>query len=99
MLNQHDLSSEEPRISNNPQPGYAEKTIAKIKEIPRRSNVGETGFDAMGIVVLELANDGSPALIVNEPPAPSPADIFHYDQMIRRIQSHYESRFASLLAG
>ena len=32
-----------------------------------------------------------------DPRAPPPADLFHYDQMIRRIQSTYEGRFANLL--
>ena len=54
------------------------------------------GFDAIGIVVVELANDGAPATLVQDPPAPPPSDIFHYDQMIRRIQSLYEGRFADL---
>ena len=31
------------------------------------------------------------------PPAPSASDIFHYEQMVRRIQSIHEGRFANLL--
>jgi len=91
------LSEAAPTVTNHRQPRVTERTLEKIREIPRRTNVGEVGFDAIGIVVIELANDGSPAVIVNSPPAPRPSDLFHYDQMIRRIQSTYEGRFANLL--
>ena len=97
LRNPHNLLGASPVVSKHTQPRDAEKTIAKIQEIPRRANVGEIGFDALGIVVVELSNDGSPATLVRGPPAPPPADIFHYDQMIRRIQSLYEGRFANLL--
>ena len=90
------LSDGSPTETTHTQPRDAERTIAKIREIPRRANLGETGFDALGIVVVELSNDGTPATLVEGPPAPPPADIFHYDQMIRRIQSLYEGRFANL---
>ena len=94
--NLRNLSSGSPIVSKHAQPRDAERTIAKIQEIPRRANVGEVGFDALGIVLIELANDGTPVTLVQGPPAPSAADIFHYDQMIRRIQSIYEGRFANL---
>ena len=90
------LSDGPPTVTTHTQPRDTERTIAKIREIPRRANIGETGFDALGIVVVELSNDGTPATLVEGPPAPPPADIFHYDQMIRRIQSLYEGRFANL---
>ena len=95
--NLRSLSHEPPVVNEHTQPRDAYRTIAKIREIPRRANVGEVGFDALGIVVVELSNDGTPAKLIRDPPAPPPADIFHYDQMIRRIRSLYEGRFASLL--
>ena len=90
------LPNATPTVTTHTQPRDAERTIAKLREIPRRANTGEVGFDAMGVVVIELANDGTPVKLVQDPPAPPPADIFHYDQMIRRIQSLYEGRFANL---
>ena len=95
--NLRNLSNVRPIVTNHAQPADAQKTIAKIREIPRRANAGEVGFDALGIVVVDLSNDGTPATVVQGPPAPPPADMFHYDQMIRRIQSLYEGRFANLL--
>lgn len=97
IRNPHNVDDSPAIVTTHSQPKDAERTIAKVREIPRRANVGDIGFDAIGIVVVELTNDGSPAVLVNEPPAPSAADIFHYDQMIRRIQSTYEGRFSSLL--
>jgi hypothetical protein len=69
------------------------RTIEKLKEIPRRTHGGTEGFDALGIVVMELQNDGSPLTIVTSPPAPAPGDVGHYDQMIRRIAATYSTRF------
>ena len=96
-LNKHNLSQQGAIVSAHNQPNDATRTIARIREIPRRTNVREVGFDAFGIVVVNLSNDGSPATLVQSPPAPAPTDIFHYDQMIRRIKSLYESRYADLL--
>ena len=96
--NRHNLSQQDAIVSTHNQPHDATRTIARIREIPRRANVREVGFDALGIVVVNLSNDGSPATLAQSSPAPLPTDIFHYDQMIRRIQSLYESRFADLLS-
>ena len=97
IRNPRSLQREAPTVTTHTQPTDAERTISKIREIPRRESVGNVGFDAVGIVLVELANDGTPALLVSGPPAPSSSDIFHYEQMIRRIQSIYEGRFANLL--
>ena len=55
-----------------------------------------TGFDGLAIIVVELANDGSPVTIVSGPPAPAPSDIFSYSSMISRVASEYDARFASI---
>lgn len=76
------------------QPEVTEKVIAKVEELPRRAALGQEGFDAMSIAVVECRNDGtSPVRLVTEPPAPRPGEIFHYDSMIRRVAHVYESRF------
>lgn len=95
-MNKFDLSKNDPVVSRNPQPERTEQTIEKIREIPRRTQGNQAGFDAVGIVVIKFRNDGSPVEIVREPPAPPVGDIFHYDQMVRRIQSLYEGKFAGL---
>jgi hypothetical protein len=83
-------------VTKHTQPKATERTIAKLEEIPRRTQGGVDGFDALGIVVIELRNDGSPVELVTQPPAPAPKDIWHYDQMIRRIASLYAAKFGNV---
>lgn len=86
-------------ISRHRQPHDTERMIEKIKEIRRRSGPmsGKAGFDAMGIMVVDMLNDGlSPATLVTDPPAPSPTSEFHYDQMIGRAAHLYDSNFGNV---
>ena len=94
--NKFDLSEHDPVISKHNQPRWAERTLNKLEELPRRSRHGEEGFDAFGIVVVDLVNDGSPVRVVEGPPAPQPADVWHYDQMIRRLVHAYDTQFAHI---
>lgn len=82
--------------NQEPQPKAAERTVAKIREIRRRSKTGDQGFDAMGIVLVEFRNDGSPCTISTKPPAPGPDDGDHYANMVGRISMLYASKFAAL---
>jgi hypothetical protein len=85
------------QISKHRQPDATAGVIEKLKELPRRSTVGQEGFDAMAIAVVDCRNDGhTPVRIVEKAPAPPPGDIFHYDSMIRRVAQIYESRFPRL---
>lgn len=95
-LNKFDLSLQEPVISQHRQPYWVERTIDKLEELPRRTRPSEEGFDAFGIVVLDMANDGSPAQVVEQPPAPRPADVWYYDQMIRRMVHDYDTSFSHI---
>jgi len=90
--NKH-LSNEQFLWSEHNQPKSAELTIAKIKEIPRRAKSNSDGYDAIGIVVIDFRNDGSPVLLVTSPPAPNDKDIFFYDRMIDRTCGAYSTRF------
>jgi hypothetical protein len=44
------------------QPRATQITMAKVAELPRRSATGQTGFDAMAMVVVDCKNDGSPGV-------------------------------------
>jgi hypothetical protein len=90
------LKDHTPVVTKHVQPKATERTIKKLEEIPRRTHSGAEGFDALGIVVLELKNDGSQVTIVTDPPAPASADVWHYDQMIRRIASLYANKFGNV---
>ena len=94
--NKHNLGSHAAVVTAHKQPKATERTIKKLEEIPRRTHGGAEGFDALGIVVLELRNDGTPVTVVTQSPAPAPADVWYYDQMIRRISSLYANKFGNV---
>jgi hypothetical protein len=95
-LNKHDLAVVPPVVSEHRQPLWASRAVAKLEELPRRTGRGHEGFDAFGIVVVDMANDGTPVRVVDGPPAPRPADVFHYDQMMRRLIHLYETAYTGL---
>ena len=95
-LNKADLKVAEPTITYHRQPRDAERTVAKLREIPRRTQPNAEGFDALGIVVVNMPNDGTRVTVFDEPPAPPTGDVLHYDQMIRRIASLYASKFGNV---
>lgn len=90
------LNQPQPDITIHRQPGDAIRTVEKLKELPRRLRTGEEGFDALGILVVDCRNDGSPVSLVEAPPAPASSDDYYYDQMIRRAASQYAGRFPRL---
>lgn len=83
-------------VTDHKQPGAALGVIAKVREMHRRTRAQEDGFDAIGIIVIDAKNDGSPIRLLNVPPALALGDDYHYDQMIRRIRQKYEVIFANI---
>jgi hypothetical protein len=83
-------------VARHNQPTVTVSVMQKMKEIPRRSKAMEEGFDALGIVIVVCANDGTEIELVSGPPAPPPTDDFSYGMMIRRIQHKYEVAFAGI---
>lgn len=76
------------------QPDAAEAVVRAISEIPRRTRLGDTGYDAMSIIVVECLNDGSsPVRLVADAPAPPPDTPFAYGSFIERLGHLYASRF------
>lgn len=91
------ISSPEAIVWNHEkQPNAAERAIAKVREIRRRSRAGDHGFDAIGVVVVDFRNDGSSCSIVAEPPAPTVDAIDSYVSLINRISSQYAQKFSAL---
>ena len=86
----------EPEWSTHDQPKSVNIAVDKVKQLPRRSKPGSEGYDALSIVVIECANDGSPVTLRVGPPAPQPRDSYHYATMIDRLRGLYETRFAQL---
>jgi hypothetical protein len=78
------------------QPRATEITKSKVAELPRRSATGQTGFDAIAVVVVDCKNDGSPVLLITDDPAPRRRDTFHYGSMILRLAQLYATRFKDI---
>lgn len=84
-------------VSNHKQPQNAELVINGLRELQRRSKVGDVGFDALGVVVIDCTNDGRPvSLVTAHPPAPLTTDDFDYGRFVRRTAQLYASRFSGV---
>jgi hypothetical protein len=82
-----------PQVTRHRQPEVGTRTVEKLAQIARRSRTGQGGFDAFGILCVQMRNDGGPVRLWDEAPAPEPGDVLHYDSMVRRLQQCYESPF------
>lgn len=95
--NKHDLQTVAPVVSAHRQPADAEKVIAGLRDLQRRSTVSDSGFDGLGVLVVHCANDGSAITHVTQhPPAPVAADDFDYSRFVHRLAQLYATRFAQL---
>jgi hypothetical protein len=86
----------DPHWSRHMQPRDAVLVIDKVKQLPKRSKVGDVGYDALAIALINAANDGSEVRLVTSSPAPQPGDIYHYSSMIDRAAHIYAMRFKDL---
>jgi hypothetical protein len=85
-----------PEWSRHNQPRDAMLAIEKAKQLPRRAKVGDQGYDAFSIGVIEMPNDGSAVSLITASPAPPAGDIYHYETMIARLSAIYATRFRDL---
>lgn len=83
-------------VNRHDQPRVTLRTLEKVRELARRSRVDDDGYDALGIVLVDMPNDGSAVHVKTDPPAPQTNDIDHYDRMIDRLATLYPSRFKEL---
>jgi hypothetical protein len=95
-VNNRRLGDTPAEVTEHRQPADTERVLKKVAEIPRRSASSESGFDGVGVTVLDLRNDGGPVTIVDAPPAPQPGDSFHYGSMIVRMANEYDTTFAQV---
>jgi len=96
IKNNFDISKNAPVVSHHDQPRDTERVIEKVLKLPRSSGTGKRGYDAIGLTVVDMRNDGGPVVQIDSSPAPQPGDILHYDQMIGRIKSRYTARFPQI---
>ena len=85
-----------PRWSTHTQPKSVDITLSKVQQLPRRSKTGIAGYDALGIIVVNCVNDGSPLRLHTASPAPQQQDNYHYATMIDRLRGIYDTRFAQI---
>jgi hypothetical protein len=96
LRNPWKLGTQPTNVTALNQPSEAESTLEKVAQLPRRSRIGQAGFDAFGVGMLECFNDGRPVRIVTKQPAPLPGAPFHYDSFIERIETLYAARFSGI---
>lgn len=82
------------KVTIHPQPKAAVRTIKKIEQLPRRTRRAEEGFDAVGVVAVNMRNDDSNVELVTSHPALPTKSLFTYDSMIQRTASLYASRYS-----
>ena len=84
--------------SYNQQPKSAAKTVSRLSSLEFRNRTADFGFDALGVLLVEARNDGTPWRIETraEFGAPRPGDNMHYTRMVQRISHDYGGRFAHL---
>jgi hypothetical protein len=82
--------------NHHTQPHAAERAVELVGSLPRRSGTIGNGYDGLGIVVVKLANDGSPMTLVSKLPAPAVGTPYHYDSMLMRMATEYDTRFATI---
>jgi hypothetical protein len=83
-------------VTTHPQPKAVQIVMEMVAKIPRRSAASESGFDGMGISVVDFDNMGGDVSLVTGPPAPAPGSTFHYDSMIVRMATEFDARFANI---
>ena len=94
--NKRSLATNPPVVTMHNQPKDTYRVIEKIAEIPRRSASSESGFDGLGVTVVDFRNDGGMVSLVEGFPAPPPGTQFHYSSMIVRMANEYDTIFARI---
>ncbi|WP_186073653.1 hypothetical protein [Burkholderia gladioli] len=97
-INKFDLSNKAPEVSKHIQPKSAQLILDGLRELQRRSSPADTGFDAIGVVLINCRNDGqAPISVSSESSAILPdTDDYHYTRFIERLATLYSLRCVSL---
>ena len=90
VRNPEGIESHKLVVSIHKQPHDYASVVQKIRELQPRAKTTESGFDGIGIVLVECRNDGSPVTLVD---APDTLKGFEYSRMIERVAHLFETRF------
>lgn len=89
-MNKYDLSQRHATVNQHPDHA-ARRAVDKVLELDRRTSPVGNGFDAFGITVISMRNDGSPVGLVVSPPAPDSDSPSSYQQMITTLADSYDA--------
>ncbi len=79
------------RVNVHRQPQDAWSVVEMIREAIPTTNAFQYGYDAIGVTVISCANDNSPVVLIDGPPAPASTNHHHYERMIRSLCSAYRN--------
>lgn len=79
------------------QPHDAQLAVEMLGSAIPTSGQFRFGYDAIGVTVIECANDGSAVILREANPAPQRHDHHHYERMIHGLCSLYRERFGTTL--
>lgn len=82
-------------VNPHKQPAAADKSLAAIVKIPRRSMESQVGFDGVGVTMLRCANDGSD-VVVDGLANSKITDILKYESFITRLAHLYATKFGAI---
>jgi len=85
-------------FSVHKQPRVAASMIQHLRGLRIRDEVGQVGFDAFCVFVVDCDNQSGCTLHTHAP-APQPGDPLHYDTFIERITRFYTERFGDRRRG
>jgi hypothetical protein len=80
-------------VTKHRQPAVTENMVNHLRGLVSREAVGNVGFDAFAIIVINCDNVG-PCTIHTGAPAPQPGDPDHYDSYVERVSRFYTERFS-----
>lgn len=98
-MNKHRITPQTTMSVNfHRQPDCSLRVISDcILKVARRSKTVESGFDALGMIVVDAKNDGSPVgLVTSGELVPLPNTILDYEYTIRKICSEYGNRHSNV---
>lgn len=84
-----------PTVNEHRQPEDALAVLAKVMELPRRSDDRGAGFDAIGVSMVSCRNDGTPVEVDAEM-GRKVDQVVRYDTLIQRLAHLYAARFVAL---
>jgi hypothetical protein len=80
---------------NHKQPDAAESMVKHLSGLKMRREIGEVGFDAFAVLVVDCDNVG-PCRLYEAQPSPQAGEEHHYQTFLSRISAAYSARFSQL---